>query len=268
MRGDFSHDIPNQASMREGTGLAVTGSFLLRAFVKNILELSPSGDRLWTGKEVVETREGRTLCKIERRGAGDRFFPSVWLDETRLAEAIEVAGTEHTACILNVWDTDTGNLLRTLPMPEGLTLKALAASRDGHRLAEGGSDLKIRIRDTATMQVLQEFRAHDQDVTTLAWDPTTACTVPQIAACDFGMSAVRPPLARVPLSNSHVPKTLAFSPSGRRLLSRARARVRTIDPRDSRLFPKEGSAYWAFEVGGNGHRRRWPSAWSRARRFS
>jgi WD40 repeat protein len=221
----LAHDSPNQALMlrREGARVAVAASFRVQAFVKNILELSPSGQRLWTGKEVLETQQGRTLCKIERRGVGERFFPSVWIGEKRLAEAIEVAGAEGASCLLNVWDTDTGNLLRNVPMPADVTLKALAVSSDGRRLAEGGSDLKIRIRDTATMNVLHEFRAHDQDVTALAWDPTTGLLASGSADLTvrlWDVSGAQPKQWREFRGPTNVVKSLAFSPSGRRLLSR------------------------------------------------
>ncbi len=221
----LAHDSPHQALMlrREGLGVAVAASFRVQAFVKNILELSPSGQRLWTGKEVVETQQGRTLCKIERRGVADRFFPSVWIDEKRLAEAIEVYGAEGASCLLNVWDTDTGNLLGYVPMPADVTLKALAVSSDGRRLAEGGSDLKIRIRDTATMNVLQEFRAHDQDITALAWDPTTGLLASGSADLTvrlWDVSGEEPKQWREFRGPTNVVKSLAFSPSGRRLISR------------------------------------------------
>ncbi len=221
----LAHESPHQALVlrREGPGVAVAASFPVQAFVRNILELSPSGQRLWTGKEVLETQQGRTLCKIERRGVPERFFPSVWIDENRLAEAIEVSGTEGSSCLLNVWDTHTGNLLCKVPMPADVTLKALAVSSDGRMLAEGGSDLKIRIRDTATMHVLKQFRAHDQDVTALAWDPTTgrlASGSADLTVRLWDVSGEEPKQWREFRGPMNAVKSLAFSPSGRRLLSR------------------------------------------------
>ena len=108
-------------------------------------------------------------------------------------------------------------------MPADVTLKALAVSSDGRMLAEGGSDLKIRIRDTATMHVLKQFRAHDQDVTALAWDPTTgrlASGSADLTVRIWDLSGEEPKQWREFRGPMNAVKSLAFSPSGRRLLSR------------------------------------------------
>ncbi|NBV33203.1 MAG: hypothetical protein EBR81_05255, partial [Proteobacteria bacterium] len=48
---------------------------------------------------------------------------------------------------------------------------AVSASPDGSRLAEGGGDLRLRVRDGKTLATIREFRAHDAPLTAIAWHP-------------------------------------------------------------------------------------------------
>ena len=48
----------------------------------------------------------------------------------------------------------------------------LAAAPDGSRIAEAGSDMRLRIRDAQTLKVIRELRAHDAPLTAVAWHPS------------------------------------------------------------------------------------------------
>jgi hypothetical protein len=69
-----------------------------------------------------------------------------------------------------VWDSSDGKVLRHQFNPT--TLHALAVSPDGTLLAEAGTDRRVRIRDCQTLEIVQEFRAHDGTIGALAWHPS------------------------------------------------------------------------------------------------
>ena len=80
-----------------------------------------------------------------------------WSDPTAVAEAIQV------------WDVQTGELLKkTFASKVGL----LCGSPDGKLIAEGGTDLRLRLRDSATLDVEREFRVHDTPIKCMVWHPT------------------------------------------------------------------------------------------------
>jgi WD40 repeat protein len=55
----------------------------------------------------------------------------------------------------------------------------LALSPDGTKIAEGGRDMRVRIRDARTLQVERSLRVHDALVTGIQWHPTQ----PILATC-------------------------------------------------------------------------------------
>ena len=71
---------------------------------------------------------------------------------------------------LFVWDAATGAVVSRAK--HATRMKALAGAPDGLTLAEGGQDRNVRLRDARTLEVLQEFRAHDASISALAYHPT------------------------------------------------------------------------------------------------
>ena len=80
-----------------------------------------------------------------------------WSDPSGMAEAIQV------------WDVASGELLKkTYASQVGL----LSGSPDGKTIAEGGNDLRLRLRNSTTLEVEREFRVHDTPIKCMAWHPT------------------------------------------------------------------------------------------------
>jgi len=71
--------------------------------------------------------------------------------------------------IIVAWKVSSGEVLRHTQHPTRIL--TLAVSPDGNRLAEAGVDKKVRIRNTQSLEVITEFRAHDDDITAVAWHP-------------------------------------------------------------------------------------------------
>jgi hypothetical protein len=96
----------------------------------------------------------------------------------------------------------------------------LTITPDGKRFAEAGADKMVRIRDSQTLEVLREFRAHDGPITAIAWHPNKPILATASADLTIKLwnleTGRRLEELRVPL---RVPTALAFSPRGQRLAS-------------------------------------------------
>ena len=68
---------------------------------------------------------------------------------------------------MRVWDTNTGQLLRTLQGHTN-TVNAVALSRDGQRIVSGSSDSTVRVWDANTGQLLRTLQGHTRAVNTVA----------------------------------------------------------------------------------------------------
>ncbi len=127
------------------------------------------------------------------------------------------------------WDATTHEVLRSVTHQS--TMDSLALAPDGRRFAEAGADKTVRIRDTATLAVLQEFRAHDGPITALAWHPTKPILATASADLTIRLwnleTGQRLEELRGPTDQ---PTGLAFSPGGQRLACSSGDATRIWEP--------------------------------------
>jgi WD40 repeat protein len=188
------------------------------------LRLSPSGASLAAIEgvndcvELFDSSTGKKRVKLPLKDI-KRFWDIRWLNEKELVGLVTAKadrGTPGSEEWGVRWDATTGKVLQTTTNPS--TMDVLAVAPDGLRFAEAGTDKKVRIRDSATLAVLKEFRAHDGPVTSLAWHPKKpilATGSTDLAIRLWNLETVeRIDELRGPLAAPH---TLAFAPSGQRL---------------------------------------------------
>jgi serine/threonine protein kinase/WD40 repeat protein len=153
---------------REGDTFKLTATAPWRKSVA-ALRLSADGTRLMIKDlrsiiEVFDTQTCKRVCECETVGLSFDI-PPIWLSPRYLAGLANKPQLD-----LIVWDTDTGKVVRRTTNPT--RMDALACSADGCILAEGGEDKRVRLRDASTLEIKQEFRAHDAAITALAFHPT------------------------------------------------------------------------------------------------
>jgi hypothetical protein len=141
----------------------------------------PTQDLIWSGDRMLEHSTGRELHRLDLGNLTTLSFSGshrggVWVGDNHLVATViqgrgraregPAVGEERS---LALWNTDTGKLEAQALAPRVLDL---AGSRDGRRIAEGGDDRKVRIREGASLRVEREFRAHDGEVDSVAWHPS------------------------------------------------------------------------------------------------
>jgi serine/threonine protein kinase/WD40 repeat protein len=188
--------------------------------------LGPTGDRLLIlgtidgriARVDADASSGDQPVELERTGK-QRLRDVRWINEQRVVGLVTANGRrghDSSEECVRLWNADTGKLLHTTTNSTAMDVLAIAPT--GSRFAEAGVDKRVRIRDSETLNVLQDFRAHDGPITALAWHPTkpilaTASTDRSIRLWDLEtgrrLEEIRDPLAAL--------QVLAFSPSGRRL---------------------------------------------------
>lgn len=209
---------------REGQAIGPVGSFKTLHGLA-CLRLSPAGTRLAAvsgqdhdALEMFSVSDGPRSVKLNISDF-KRFNDVGWPSEERLLGLVTARsqrGSPGSQEQILVWDVATGAIVQTATNLS--TMDVLAIAPDGRRFAEAGADKRVRIRDVATLAVLQEFRAHDGPITALAWHPkrsivATGSTDLTIRLWDLDtgrrIEELRGPIA--------APHTLAFSPDGKRL---------------------------------------------------
>jgi serine/threonine protein kinase/WD40 repeat protein len=141
-----------------------------------VLRCNAGGTRLaafdfYSNLGTWDTTTGAALPRCDTKGF--RAFNGVaWLNEHRLVGLVSTRerGAPGWEERIILWDTDTGQQLRSMRHPASMDV--IAAAPDGRSFAEGGLDQKVRIRDPETLETVREFRAHDGTVTALAYHPT------------------------------------------------------------------------------------------------
>lgn len=138
--------------------------------------IHPEADRLWIEDRILEFSSGRELMTLEtgaetflglrpsRHRCGD------WVGSRHLVVSLlrqsEADGAEERC--LALWNTETGVMETKTDAP---SVNTLSVSPDRRWIAEGGIDKRIRIRNGTDLEVRQEFRAHDAEVTCVVWHP-------------------------------------------------------------------------------------------------
>jgi serine/threonine protein kinase/WD40 repeat protein len=140
------------------------------------MHFSPSGARLLVRAAsafyVVDAESGHSTTI-----AWDKTFAireAEWVGTSPRILALLVAknsrslpGAEDR---LLLFDAVSGECLHT--MLNSSVINAIATSPDGTLFAEGGADRMVRLRDTHTLAITQELRAHDGPIMALAFHPT------------------------------------------------------------------------------------------------
>jgi len=75
---------------------------------------------------------------------------------------------ETLSRVLLLWSTGGGKPLATASAPYAV---AVAASPDASQILEAGSDLRMRLRNAKTLEIVREIRVHDAPLTAVAWHP-------------------------------------------------------------------------------------------------
>jgi WD40 repeat protein len=139
-------------------------------------EMSPSGRSVWSHSGSIETASGTRLQKLNRANTNSppEDIGAVWLGESRVAEVVLLQSNDakkrgDAERSLVLWNTVTGDRDCVAFAPEA---NALAAAPDGGQLAEGGKDMRVRIRNGSTLAVERTLRVHDGPVINVAWHPT------------------------------------------------------------------------------------------------
>jgi hypothetical protein len=177
--------------------------------------LDPTGERvagIWPGEkiEIFEVRTGASMLKLQ-----GKFVTAVFRDAHTLITARRGGKDEGDEVV--AFDAQTGAELRRVALP--LRVSALALSPDAQHLAVGGSDWKIHLLDPATLAETAAFRAHDNDITALAFHPTKAIIAS--ASADRSVKLWEYPAAKLEqefIGLGGTPVVLAFNPSGTLLL--------------------------------------------------
>ena len=169
--------------------------------------------------QVFDTATGQPAVTLEFGGMkwfGDVDWAVAGTRIVALATDGAGRGEPDSREFVGVWDAASGKLLHSMVHPAAL--EAVSVAPDGLRLAEGGGDKCVRIRDVEMLAVQREFRAHDDTITAIAWHPSkpqlaTAATDSTVRLWDLATGR----MLREFRTPQGVPSGLAFSPGGKRL---------------------------------------------------
>lgn len=127
----------------------------------------------WGAVGTYRTANGEALPKIDRKTLeftnGLAWHGS---DPSKLLGVFARFGRRGNPASeewIMAWDTSTGE--RTAEVRHESPLNCLATEPRGSRVAEGGDDKFVRIRDANSLALQREFRAHDSPIHAMAWNP-------------------------------------------------------------------------------------------------
>jgi serine/threonine protein kinase/WD40 repeat protein len=200
--GSFQRsNVPTSGFVERRIALDGTGQHVLISSLQGGIQVLPlGGSEPSLALSVRGVRQVRSVHFAD----GDRRILA-------LAAAVNAAGDNEDWLL--AWNRTTGTFLQGLTNRHAIN--ALAVARDGSRLALGGAEKEIEIRDAADFSVLKRFRAHDDLITTLAFHPE----LPVLASAseDFSVKVWNYESGRLLdtfLGPTRRPGALAFSASG------------------------------------------------------
>ena len=177
------------------------------------VQMDPTGKRVMTSNgnrwiELFDTTNGQRVVACDTQDT--KIDPAVVWVGPHLLAGVNFEGWQD----LFVWDAASGAVVSRAK--HATRMKALAGAPDGLTLAEGGQDRNVRLRDARTLEVLQEFRAHDASISALAYHPTQ----PLLATASYDRSVRLWDLTTGTIVGEIEPSheavvDLAFSPDGR-----------------------------------------------------
>jgi WD40 repeat protein len=134
-------------------------------FVRSIA-LSPDGGMMASGSDakyagMYDVQTGELLHSLGQEDPVHHLTFSP--DGSKLA-----TGTWNT---LRLWDTETGESLRTLELPEGYGRGGIVFSPDGDMVAAGANDGTVWLLDVDTGRSVRSFRGHTGGVSSVAFSP-------------------------------------------------------------------------------------------------
>ena len=205
--------------------------------------MSPNGKLLWTDKGLYNVANGSLLQEVyqidhERLNETDetpRWIRNDYVAQIAMVNAHEGEGVPATRQIcIQLWNAKNGICEKTLVASNALTL---APSPDGTQIAEGGSDMKVRIRDAQSLDELREIRLHDAPIRALAWHPTlpllaTASDDFMVKIVDLRTDTIVETIGRL----SGIPDRLYWSPDGRTLAVRRSGRSENEDVAKAKII--------------------------------
>jgi len=182
------------ASTKNGSVLAINGasgsSFfqlagnpykeVFKGFIPTVgphWALSADGKKLWTGAGIYDTATGQEICKLDRTGMD--VPPNIsgisdWVTADTIVEIALVkaawpgAPEDAVERAMILWDAQTGERLAQVDAPDA---NGLCISPDGSQIAEAGNDMRLRLRNGQSLQIVREFRAHDAAISDVEWHP-------------------------------------------------------------------------------------------------
>jgi WD40 repeat protein len=137
-------------------------------------QLSPSGRYAWGLHGLYETKGGVEVREFDRSGFSWNRG-SVWIGDSTILELAtrskmnEDESEGFNECALVLWDVESGRMLRNVPESRARTL---CVSPDVQSVAEGTLDGRLVIRSASTLEIQQEYKVHDAEVTRTCWHPT------------------------------------------------------------------------------------------------
>lgn len=232
---------PIRLASDPGPKLEIEASYHLKRAFKQV-RLNHDGSR-FVGVEpapnfhvnVHDAQTGKFLVAMEQ---GDKLpcHDAAWSKDERsifgLISDLQPRGHPDSVERLVVWDSTTGEVMAHIDHHSPMDV--LSRSPEGSRLAEAGADRMIRIRDAETLEILKEFRAHDDPIRALAWHPT----LPVLASVGLDRMIriwdleTDEALEAFPVY-AGTPHSLSFSENGSRLVY--------TDPDNTRIWELRGS---------------------------
>jgi WD40 repeat protein len=166
-----------------------------------------------SGALILDARTGETRLRLPQRIKQAVFAGTGGCVVTIVSRKSDADDVQDDLALL---DAKTGATLKSVPFHQ--RLNALVVSPDRRLLAIGGADMIIRVLDADTLEDRFTFRAHDAEITALAFHPrlpvvATGCADGSLKLWDYESAHLR----RSFLGFTGTPVLLAFSPNGRLL---------------------------------------------------